>query len=117
MAAVRVQLNKTNLHRVVIFPTVSRKLKLSRIHCIIDMNRDIKIEIIFLQKVSVSILMIALMTRVVFSQLSEDEMKTILEKFDRDALLLCNKNVKANWAVATDVLNAALVEAQVSWGK
>lgn len=57
------------------------------------------------------------MTRVILSQSSEDAMKTILEKYDRDALLLCNKNVKASWAVATDVLNSSLVETQVSWRK
>lgn len=54
------------------------------------------------------------MTCVARSQLSEAEMKTVLETYDRDASQLCNKNAKANWAVATDVLNASLVTAQVS---
>lgn len=69
---------------------------------------------IYLQKVLLSILLIALTTQIVKAQLSETEMRTVLEIYDREALLLCNKNVKANWAVATDLLNEELVVEQVS---
>lgn len=39
-------------------------------------------------------------------RLNESQMKAKLEEYTKEALLLCNKNVKANWNVATDVGNA-----------
>lgn len=37
--------------------------------------------------------------------LSEPEMRAKLAQYNTDALKLCNRNVKANWGVATDVGN------------
>lgn len=44
---------------------------------------------------------------------TESEMIQILAEYDREASQLCNKNVKANWNVQTDVLNSDLVAEQV----
>jgi hypothetical protein len=48
------------------------------------------------------------------SQVPESEMLQILADYDREASLLCNKNVKANWNVQTDVLNEGNKAEQVS---
>lgn len=53
------------------------------------------------------------MTRSALAQLNQNAMIAALEAYDREALVLCNKNSMANWAVATDVLNASLVVEQV----
>lgn len=53
------------------------------------------------------------LTAIVIAQLNEDQMRLVLEDYDRAASLLCNKNAHANWAVQTDVLNASLVVEQV----
>jgi peptidyl-dipeptidase A len=45
---------------------------------------------------------------VVESQNLIDEMKDILDNYDTESKLLCNRNVKANWDVATDQENEAL---------
>lgn len=37
--------------------------------------------------------------------LTETEMRAKLSQYNTDALKLCNRNVKANWNVATDVGN------------
>lgn len=44
---------------------------------------------------------------------TEEQIRTILADYDREASLLCNKNAKANWNVQTDVLNDTLVAEQV----
>lgn len=55
------------------------------------------------------------MTQIVKAQLSETEMRVVLELYDQSASLLCNRNVKANWAVSTDVENELHSIEQVSF--
>lgn len=42
-----------------------------------------------------------------------EEMKDILDNYDRDTKLLCNENSKANWDVATDQENEEKRQVQV----
>lgn len=46
-------------------------------------------------------------------RLNESQMKAKLDEYTKEALLLCNKNVKANWNVATDVGNAEKAKVKV----
>jgi len=63
-------------------------------------------------KLVFAILCLATLNNVVKSQ-TVDEMKAILASYDRDAKDLCNKQVHANWDVATDQQNALKKEEQV----
>lgn len=47
------------------------------------------------------------------AQILEPEMIRILDQYDQEAKVLCNKNSIANWNVQTDVLNTSLVVEQV----
>lgn len=38
-------------------------------------------------------------------KLDEEQMRARLEEYTKEALLLCNKNMKAEWGVVTDVGN------------
>jgi tRNA G26 N,N-dimethylase Trm1 len=60
------------------------------------------------------ILLTFLLIGIAQAQVTENEMIQILTDYDREASQLCNKNVKANWNVQTDVLNTDLVAEQVS---
>lgn len=51
------------------------------------------------------------------AQILEPEMIRILDQYDQEAKVLCNKNSIANWNVQTDVLNTSLVVEQVRWEK
>lgn len=42
-------------------------------------------------------------------------MKQILDAYNRNASLICNKNVKADWDVQTDVMNETKVAIEVSF--
>lgn len=68
---------------------------------------------VLFQKFLLSVLTIIAVSRSALAQLNQTAMVAALEAYDREALVLCNKNTMANWAVATDVLNASLVVEQV----
>lgn len=68
---------------------------------------------VIFQKTLLSVLTIFAVTRSALAQLNQTAMVAALDAYDREALVLCNKNSMANWAVATDVLNASLVVEQV----
>lgn len=57
------------------------------------------------EAVGLFLVLIALNALSSAQKLSESQMKAKLDEYTKEALLLCNKNVKANWNVATDVGN------------
>lgn len=61
-----------------------------------------------------AILLIAILSHVAEAQLNEATMRVVLNSYNEQASLLCNRNSKASWAVQTDVLNEALREEQAS---
>lgn len=67
----------------------------------------------FLQLIFTILLAGVLSQNIAEAQLTQDQMITVLETYDREASLLCNKNQHASWAVQTDVLNTTLVAEQV----
>lgn len=60
------------------------------------------------------ILLIAFLSHVAEAQVDEAVMRIVLNSYNEQASLLCNRNSKANWAVQTDVLNETLKEEQAS---
>lgn len=51
------------------------------------------------------------------AQLNEEQMRAALATYNADSAGYCNAQAKANWAVQTDVGNAANEAAQVSKNK
>lgn len=89
---------------------VTVKLNVIAIRCI---SQVVTCYSIFLQLIFTILLAGVLSQGIADAQLTEAQMITILETYDREASLLCNKNSHANWNVQTDVLNETLVEQQV----
>lgn len=49
--------------------------------------------------------------------LNEEEMKQILQQYDTEVRSYCNRQVQANWNVATDTENTGYQEEQVGVGE
>lgn len=59
----------------------------------------------------------ALSTHISAQRLSENEMRAKLQEYTKEALSRCNKNVKANWDVATDVGNSEKQKKKVKFSR
>lgn len=64
----------------------------------------------YLQQLLLAIVQVALLCHAITNA---ETMEEILVRYDQEAKELCNKNVKASWAVQTDVNNSTLVEEMV----